>query len=235
MTKSNSKRFVRAAWSLLFFQCVASAGAVAVTGWAVFHVQNLATVQAGAAPAAVETAPGAVETTTPATTTETGPPPPTINTTKPIQPADTATPAPAPAAAPSAAPAVPAATGALQIAACPRMQRFWRVSAQAEWCDTGVEVREGQTIVVRFGEGQWSNAGPPSFRQDGVRSMLRGAWVERAPLGALIGRVGGRAFPIGSRQSVVSPGNGRLLLAMNDLRGAYGDNQGWLDVYVAAQ
>ena len=223
MSKSNSSRFVRAAWSLLFFQCIASVGAVAVTGWAVFHVQNLAATQSNAAPAAVDAA-------TPATTTETGEAKPATDAANPNQTADAATPAPA-AAPPSAATVIVAP----QIAACPRTQRFWRVSAQAEWCDTGVEVRECQTILVRFGEGQWSNAGPPSFRQDGIGDTLQGTWVERAPLGALIGRVGEAAFPIGSRESVVSPSNGHLLLAMNDVRGTYADNQGWLDVYVAPQ
>ena len=227
MTKSNSKRFVRAAWSLLFFQFVASAGAVAVTGWAVFHVQNLAAVQGAAAPAVT------ADAATPAVTTEPPSGAPVPDAGKPVQ--DAATPAPADAAAP--APAISAATvlAAQQIAACQRMQRFWRVPAQAEWCDTGVEVREGQTINIRFGEGQWSNAGPPSFRQDGIGSVLQGTWVERAPLGALIGRVGDSTFLVGSRESLVSPASGHLMLAMNDVRGTYGDNQGWLDVYVAPQ
>ena len=39
--RSNSRRFVNAAWSLLTFQLIASAGAVAVTGVAAFHVSNL--------------------------------------------------------------------------------------------------------------------------------------------------------------------------------------------------
>jgi len=43
MTKplSNSRRFVNAAWSLLTFQLIASAGAVGVTGLAAFHVRDL--------------------------------------------------------------------------------------------------------------------------------------------------------------------------------------------------
>ena len=39
--RSNSRRFVSAAWSLLTFQLIASAGAVAVTGYAAFHVGDL--------------------------------------------------------------------------------------------------------------------------------------------------------------------------------------------------
>ena len=39
--RSNSRRFVNAAWSLLTFQMIASVGAVAVTGLAAFHVRDL--------------------------------------------------------------------------------------------------------------------------------------------------------------------------------------------------
>lgn len=56
MTKSNSRRFVNAAWSLLTFQLIASAGAVAVTGYAAFHVRTLvqdAQMAAGPVPEAV--------------------------------------------------------------------------------------------------------------------------------------------------------------------------------------
>ena len=47
MTKSNTRRFVSAAWSLLTFQFLASVGAVAVTAWAALYVQpRLAQLQA---------------------------------------------------------------------------------------------------------------------------------------------------------------------------------------------
>ena len=47
MTKSNTNRFVGAAWSLLAFQFIASVGAVAVSAWAVLEVQpRLAQLQA---------------------------------------------------------------------------------------------------------------------------------------------------------------------------------------------
>jgi len=39
--RSNSRRFVNAAWSLLTFQLIASAGAVGVTALAAFHVRDL--------------------------------------------------------------------------------------------------------------------------------------------------------------------------------------------------
>jgi hypothetical protein len=40
-TPSNTRRFIRAAWTLLSFQVIASIGAVGVTGWAAFHVQEI--------------------------------------------------------------------------------------------------------------------------------------------------------------------------------------------------
>jgi hypothetical protein len=46
MTRSNTRRFVNAAWSLLTFQLIAAIGAVAVTGWAAFHVSGLSEPQA---------------------------------------------------------------------------------------------------------------------------------------------------------------------------------------------
>ena len=42
MSKSHAKRFVQSAWTLLSFQFIASVAAVAVTGLAAFHVQQLA-------------------------------------------------------------------------------------------------------------------------------------------------------------------------------------------------
>jgi hypothetical protein len=210
MTKSNSKRFVRAAWSLLFFQVIASAGAVAVTGWAAFHVQTLIATQGSATPA-----PAAPATTTTATATPEQGAGPQVETTS-TPPSDSAAPA--------------------AIQGCARVQQFLRVPAQAEWCDTGVEVREGQTIYFRVGEGRWSNAAPPapSYGPEGG-GVIQGTWIENAALGALIGRVNGATFLIGSKSSVTSPANGHLLLAMNDVRGTYGDNRGLLDVFIAVR
>ncbi|MGD9965709.1 MAG: hypothetical protein AB7T59_04260 [Hyphomonadaceae bacterium] len=55
-SRSNSRRFVNAAWSLLTFQLIASAGAVAVTGLAAFHVSNLVGASEQAAEPVVEAA-----------------------------------------------------------------------------------------------------------------------------------------------------------------------------------
>lgn len=226
MTKSNSRRFVRAAWSLLFFQVIASAGAVAVTGWAVFHVKTLVPAQSSAT-----TAPAPAEPTTATTviTPERNAPPP-IETATAAPPSDSATPAQ------SSAPTGAVILAQPSIQNCEHVQQFVRVPAQAEWCDTGFEVREGQTIYFRVGEGRWSNAASPApaYGPDGG-PPISGAWVDNAPLGALIGRVNDATFLIGSKSSVTSPANGHLLLAMNDARGTYGDNRGQLDVFIAVR
>jgi hypothetical protein len=217
MTKSNSRRFVRAAWSLLFFQVIASAGAVAVTGWAAFHVQTLVAPQSAATttPAPAEPANMTTATVTP----EQNAAPPSDATTPP--PAD------------SAAPAATTILAQPTIQRCEQVQQSLRVPAQAEWCDTGVEVREGQAIYFRVREGRWSNAPPPapSYGPEGG-AAFQGTWVEGAPLGALVGRVNDATFLIGSKSSVTSPASGHLMLAMNDVRGTYGDNRGLLDVHV---
>lgn len=64
--RSNSRRFVNAAWSLLTFQLIASAGAVAVTGVAAFHVANLTRNVQSAGP--VEEAEASQEEAAPAET-----------------------------------------------------------------------------------------------------------------------------------------------------------------------
>lgn len=95
--RSNSRRFVSAAWSLLTFQLIASAGAVAVTGYAAFHVRDLVSgAQQMNGP--VEAAVPAPEATAEAPAAAT--PAPEAAATAPAVievPADPASPAPAPA------------------------------------------------------------------------------------------------------------------------------------------
>lgn len=105
--RSLTQRFIRSAWALVSFQLVAAVGAVGVTGWAAFSVNNMAQryaqMSAGYAPPAaeaVESADGAAPATEPmpsevapadgvtATATEDG----------------STTPAPAPEAAPASNP-----------------------------------------------------------------------------------------------------------------------------------
>lgn len=77
MTKSNTNRFVGAAWSLLVFQFIASAGAVAVTAWAVLEVQpRLAQLQAMQQNEAASAAPAVPAPAAPASPAPSPPPPP---------------------------------------------------------------------------------------------------------------------------------------------------------------
>ena len=96
--RSNSRRFVNAAWSLLTFQLIASAGAVAVTGVAAFHVSNLLNAQQTAVPVEEATASPAEQTPADAQAPQTLPAPADAQ-------APQALPAPAEAQAPSSAPA----------------------------------------------------------------------------------------------------------------------------------
>lgn len=89
--RSNSRRFVNAAWSLLTFQLIASAGAVAVTGVAAFHVSNLMRDQQASGPveAAVEQAtetPAAADPAAPSTDAAPAlpPPPPPVAPAGPV-------------------------------------------------------------------------------------------------------------------------------------------------------
>lgn len=96
--RSNARRFVSAAWSLLTFQFIASAGAVAVTGLAAMHVSTIVgnAQQAGEPVMRAEEAVPTPDGTTPA-------PPATAATEAAAEP----TPAPADAAvAPAPAPSV---------------------------------------------------------------------------------------------------------------------------------
>lgn len=99
--RSNSRRFVSAAWSLLTFQLIASAGAVAVTGYAAFHVRDLvsgAQQMNGPVEAAVPAPEATAEAPSEAPATAT--PAPEAAATAPAVievPADPASPAPAPA------------------------------------------------------------------------------------------------------------------------------------------
>jgi hypothetical protein len=85
--RSNSRRFVKAAWSLLTFQLIASAGAVAVTGVAAFHVRDLVSgVEQGDASvdAAVEEAADAAAPAVDAGLSEAPPPPAPVAPAGPV-------------------------------------------------------------------------------------------------------------------------------------------------------
>jgi hypothetical protein len=140
-------------------------------------------------------------------------------------------PSQAPAGSTPATPATPATP------TTPAAAGVVRVSANQKWVDSGLTVRQGQTITVESsGEVQLTADGSEKAGTAGAASGRRaaGSQAPSLPVGALIGRLGpnGAVFAIGNQTSIVSPGAGRLYLGVNDDEN--GDNQGYFDVRLSA-
>lgn len=153
-----------------------------------------------------------------------------------VAPADTTgpkepTPAPAPEPAPAPAP-TPPPTPPPSVAMCPSSDIGVRVFANAGWCDSGVAYRRGQMLRLRA-MGQWSNVGPPSHGPEGFAGYrLAGTVVADADLASLVLDIGGARFQGGTTYQARMNASGHVLLAMNDVEGTYGDNEGYVDVAV---
>jgi hypothetical protein len=228
MTKSHTRRFINSAWTLLTFQFIASVGAVGVTGAAALYVSRLAAEVEAARPAPEAAEAIEVEGIGADAQTET--------------PADERPPQ---AADPTAPPAANDPVQPVAIQSCPRQspeQRaavaraqtngvVFRVPANAEWCDTGAPLQQGQTLVIRA-QGRWSDGGDAMYTPAGANQRDRATLCPRAPAAALIGRIGARTFPIGDGLQFTVPGSGTLYLSMNDVSGRFADNQGFVDVQI---
>jgi hypothetical protein len=111
-----------------------------------------------------------------------------------------------------------------------------RVQGNQKWVDTGLTVRQGQTVSFESsGEVILSSDNNDVASTPGARSGRKtpGAPAPDLPVGALIGRLGnGQAFAIGNQTSVNMPGEGRLYLGVNDDENS--DNRGYFDVRVTA-
>jgi hypothetical protein len=113
--------------------------------------------------------------------------------------------------------------------------RTVQVPATAEWFDTGIVLSAGQSLSITA-SGRWSNAGAPDKSPEGFPGYrYAGTIVADAPLASLVARVGGEAFYVGGQFTGASPGAGTLLLAINDVAGTFGDNEGSLQVVVATE
>jgi hypothetical protein len=135
----------------------------------------------------------------------------------------------APIIARNQAPTVPVPTPPVQTSGT-----TIRVPGNQQWVPTNINVQAGDTI--RFdsrGEVRYSrNSADRATPAGAVNGSLSEAGpVPRAPLGALIGRVGsgtgfnrGRTFLIGSQGAVKMPTGGPLFLGIND--DGVGDNTG---------
>jgi hypothetical protein len=133
----------------------------------------------------------------------------------------------APIVARNQAPAVPAPTA-------PASGTTIRVPGNQQWVPTNINVQAGDTIrfdsrgEVRYSRNSADRATPAGAVNG---SISEAGPVPRAPLGALIGRVGsgtgfnrGRTFLIGSQGAVKMPTGGPLFLGIND--DGVGDNTG---------
>ncbi len=215
MTKSHTKRFISAAWAMLSFQLVASVGAVAVTGLAAMHVSRIAAeLDASRGPNAREPAVEQAQAGDEIDVADAERDRITTDERPAIDQAQQQGPIATPA-----------------IAACSRSDGVIRVPANVEWCDTGINVRRGQRIAIGA-QGRWNYRGEPAFGPDGARERLDTTLFPRAPLAALIGRVGDQVFLVGQGGQSQAASEGRLFLSINDVSGTFGDNSGFMDVYV---
>jgi hypothetical protein len=108
------------------------------------------------------------------------------------------------------------------------------VDPSLRWTNSGVDVRQGDTIVLDVnGSVQLSDqsndvAGPGGSR---LGRRANNAPMPNQSAGGLIGRIGNsRTFFIGNRQSFNAPASGRLYLGVND--DYLGDNSGSFDVSI---
>jgi len=135
----------------------------------------------------------------------------------------------APIIARNQAPTVPVPTPPVQTSGT-----TIRVPGNQQWVPTNINVQAGDTIrfdsrgEVRYSRNSADRATPAGAVNG---SISEAGPVPRAPLGALIGRVGsgtgfnrGRTFLIGSQGAVKMPTGGPLFLGIND--DGVGDNTG---------
>lgn len=127
--------------------------------------------------------------------------------------------------------------GLLGASARPRGDgRVTEVHADRVWQESGVELEEGQGIVVAA-RGSWSHGTEtgfePYYGADGFKKLDSTAILPRVWVGTLLGRIGdGRPFPIGERLGLVALTDGQLWLTMNDVPGEFANNKGSLRVWI---
>jgi len=214
MSKSHTKRFVQSAWALLSFQFIASAGAVGVTALAAFHVQDIAARLENGAPQQVEEAVREPERSPDADVPADGDAPAHPGQTEIAE--ETRTPeTPAPAT----------------VARCDVRRNVIRVPANVEWCDSGLVVQRGQRLLVTV-RGTWGHGRDAVFEPGGGDVSEPRAVTRRASHGALIGRAGETIFFVGAGGDVQMPDSGPLQFSINDIPGQFGDNAGYLEIYV---
>ncbi|MDE3091337.1 MAG: hypothetical protein KGJ80_18375 [Chloroflexota bacterium] len=96
--------------------------------------------------------------------------------------------------------------------------------------DTKVFIRRGQNVQITA-TGSWSHGMEgdtmPYYGAGGYPKIDSNALVPGSNVGMLVGKIGsGPAFAIGASKTLVADNEGTLFLAMNDVPGYFGDNDG---------
>lgn len=111
--------------------------------------------------------------------------------------------------------------------------RLVRVPASREWAPSGIRVTQGQRLRITT-TGTWTHGpegrvGVVRYSGDGFDKRDSAALIPTERIGTLIGRVGkGVPFRIGREGSVTAASTGELQLSINDVPGAFGNNEGEL-------
>jgi hypothetical protein len=110
------------------------------------------------------------------------------------------------------------------------------IEADVEKNRTGIEVKQGQTVVIEFIEGKW-RAGPlptwPFYGPSGDTQVPSKETfpIQTKPIMGLVGYIGETSpFWIGAQIEFISSSNGELILGAND--DSFDDNDGYLIVRV---
>lgn len=118
-----------------------------------------------------------------------------------------------------------------------------RARPEGYWENTGVTIRPGDRVSVKYLSGTW-NSNPHWSTPDaaGNSSYIAGGsyLCPGAPEGALVGKVGGSnssggssPFLVGNLATVPSGLEGTLWLSVNDEPAGFGDNTGQLSVQIS--
>ncbi len=131
---------------------------------------------------------------------------------------------------------VSAPTVASRLESEPVSAYIIEVPADRAWGDTGIPLRVGQTFRVAYLAGQVADGDTALADSAGSGYICGHAGccepLPEAPRGALIGRVGRKAFYIGNGGQFVAPASGHLLLRMNDCDEGLYDNRGAWQIIV---
>jgi hypothetical protein len=122
----------------------------------------------------------------------------------------------------------------------PRPHRDYALTVEAareDGFDATIDVLAGDTIAITVVDRSqtWSPdpAREPVDASGAPALFVRPGSVAAAPLGMLVARVGdGPWSAVGFGERLTADRDGRLILAINDVPGAYADNNGRIDVAI---